>query len=433
MSRFKTSKRKSDVLCAIRTVARAAARRFPFYRSLFTSAGVEPETLRDLDTLQRFPITSKRLLFSSLWEGVEDVARWDPLTEGDRHVKWSTSGMTGPLLYVHMSRAEALFRRCIYLRAWRQNAKLPWPLVIAQVGASPRQARNRRSRVQRLGGLRIERIDRLLPLDDQVRRLISAHPHLVTAHPSNLALVASHMVEKGLRLPVRLVVTRGEVLTPETRRLLSAAFDGKVVDYYNAQEFGNIAYECPADPGIMHVNTDGCFLEILDEAGERVPTGEEGRIVVTNLFNCTMPFLRYDVGDRGRLISEDGGRCACGSRRPAMEPPLGRSGDVFTYASGIRLSPRIIEALVVPVLIKFLRLQGGGVHGLPAYRVIQQGESAVCVLLEGEIRETQALEREIEEGFRRQGVEVTVSLKPSGGLSPEDCGKTRRVVSIPQT
>lgn len=38
---------------------------------------------------------------------------------------------------------------------------------------------------------------------------------------------------------------------------------------------------------------------------ERVPNGQLGRIVVTDLFNYAMPMIRYDTGDLGVLVQKD--------------------------------------------------------------------------------------------------------------------------------
>jgi phenylacetate-CoA ligase len=43
------------------------------------------------------------------------------------------------------------------------------------------------------------------------------------------------------------------------------------------------------------------FVEILDDENNVLPYGQEGRIVVTSLFNKAHPFIRYDIGDIGIL------------------------------------------------------------------------------------------------------------------------------------
>jgi phenylacetate-CoA ligase len=47
---------------------------------------------------------------------------------------------------------------------------------------------------------------------------------------------------------------------------------------------------------------EDCLIEILEERnGMQLPLGEIGRMVSTGFLNPTMPLIRYDVGDRGRL------------------------------------------------------------------------------------------------------------------------------------
>lgn len=56
------------------------------------------------------------------------------------------------------------------------------------------------------------------------------------------------------------------------------------------------------------LNTSTFHIEVLSlDADEPAPAGEVGRIVVTDLHNRAMPFLRYDTGDLGRFeVGEDG-------------------------------------------------------------------------------------------------------------------------------
>ena len=57
-----------------------------------------------------------------------------------------------------------------------------------------------------------------------------------------------------------------------------------------------MAWECPRCEG-YHINADWIIVELL-ENGVPVPPGEEGDVVITNLHNHGMPFIRYAQGDR---------------------------------------------------------------------------------------------------------------------------------------
>ena len=46
------------------------------------------------------------------------------------------------------------------------------------------------------------------------------------------------------------------------------------------------------------LNYETLFIEILDDNDKPVSPGNEGRVVITSLYNKAMPFIRYDLGDR---------------------------------------------------------------------------------------------------------------------------------------
>lgn len=424
MRRFKQRKSAADINIALRQVAMTAAKRFPYYHDLMQSAGVCPSEVRNLETLRRLPITNKTEILSQLWSHCSEK-RFPKLNK----VKWSTSGTSGPVLLVYMSKMESLFRSLSYFQSVRENACFSWPLRITHVGAGERESKKKPSLVQSLARVKITRICRLLPEEQQIAELIESRPQIVTGHPSCLEVVAAQMIESNVVLSTKVVVCRGEVLSKRLRALLAQAFDGKIVDYYNAEEIGNIAYECPAEAGKMHINTDCCILEILDERGAPQPSGIEGRIVVTNLFNHTMPFIRYDLGDRGTLISSGGTRCDCGSLLPSILPPSGRSGDFFSFPSGVRLSPRAVESLVVPTLLRIQQARSPGVQGSPAYQCIQDSESHIRLVIASPLPFREELRDKIESNFNRMGIRISLTITEVREIPTEGSGKSRRVIS----
>ncbi|OYN92308.1 hypothetical protein CGZ91_02030 [Parenemella sanctibonifatiensis] len=54
-------------------------------------------------------------------------------------------------------------------------------------------------------------------------------------------------------------------------------------------------------------STTSYHLEILDDADTPVSPGESGRVVMTDLHNTAMPFIRYDTGDLARYFVDDKG------------------------------------------------------------------------------------------------------------------------------
>ena len=93
------------------------------------------------------------------------------------------------------------------------------------------------------------------------------------------------------------VYSTAEVLHDDQRTLMERAFCGKVFNQYGCREVPNIAWECRH--GNMHVFSDMVQLESVSDA-------EGDRLLVTSLTDRVMPFIRYALGDSGRLVD---GQC----------------------------------------------------------------------------------------------------------------------------
>lgn len=339
--RFKWSKTQRDIDGAIRFVVRSAATRIPAYRELLEMSGVTASSVSGLADLPGLPILDKEWLFRD----AESTDRLHVRATPERCVQASTGGYTGLPVKIYMSQGEALFRRLQLLAEWRRLAHLPFLLRIADIGSWIEGTAGHES--VRRGPASILRVSSALPIDDQARLLARYSPHVISGFPTTVALIAERWRSAPIRSSIRLVATRGEVLHGSERAAMAKQFACRVADFYNCEEIGNIASECPADPSALHINTDACVVEVVGNDGRPTPPGGEGKILLTSLYNCTMPFIRYYVGDRGvMLVDENGTRCACGSRRPRMAAVHGRDDDYVVLPDGERLSPRVVAMTV---------------------------------------------------------------------------------------
>jgi len=113
----------------------------------------------------------------------------------------------------------------------------------------------------------------------------------------------------------------GEPLSVSTRRELEAAFGVEVFGYYGASETSALGIECSAHDGI-HLFTEHNVIEMIPRDSEALA----GEIVVTTLYQETLPLLRYPLRDE---IVVGQGECTCG-RDSQMFPRvdvIGRTGD----------------------------------------------------------------------------------------------------------
>jgi phenylacetate-CoA ligase len=123
-----------------------------------------------------------------------------------------------------------------------------------------------------------------------------------------------------------------------------------------------MAAECDAHEG-MHVSQENLVLEIARDGRGAAP-GESGEVLVTDLHNFGMPFIRYVNGDVATLAPE--GRCACGRWLRKLAHVDGRRVDTLRDAKG---HP-------VPGML-FISLLQSETQMLRAYQVVQGRGGAI--------------------------------------------------------
>lgn len=153
----------------------------------------------------------------------------------------------------------------------------------------------------------------------------------INGYTSSIVLFAKFLQKKNIILKelcphLKLCIVTSEMFFEEDKKLLEAQFAVPVVNEYGASEFGLLAFENPQGEWVL--NSETKVVEIVSDAGEILPHGEEGRIIITSLFNKAHPFIRYDIGDRG--IIERGSH----SKKPVLRKLLGRTNDIAVLPSG---------------------------------------------------------------------------------------------------
>jgi len=125
------------------------------------------------------------------------------------------------------------------------------------------------------------------------------------------------------------VFTTAEMLYPHMREMIEDVFNCKVYDGYGLNDGGISAYECPEHSG-LHIDTERSVMEVVNQDGHQMNDGE-GQILATSLHNYAMPFIRYDTGDLGHIISEN---CNCGRGYRLLKRVTGRQLEMLMTPEG---------------------------------------------------------------------------------------------------
>lgn len=187
----------------------------------------------------------------------------------------------------------------------------------------------------------------LYPIEKIVQQLNQFQPDMLGGYPSNLELLIEEAKEGRLQISPVIIMTGGEYLSDGLRRKLAETFQCYVQTSYSCTEGGTVACECRKQH--FHINDDWLIVEAVDKDGNPVEDGvQSDKIYLTNLYNYTQPYLRYEVTDRVIMHHEP---CGCGKSSPWIELE-GRTDDVTTFmveGKEIKVAPLSFYAVLKEV------------------------------------------------------------------------------------
>lgn len=195
-------------------------------------------------------------------------------------------------IYFHRARGWELGAKFIFLHAWR-----------------PDEERSKLSNfMQNVIPFNV------LHFDDSVKALVrnhlkkDRHVRVILGYSSALGLLADYLIERGddsSMFNIKVIFADSDTLTAASKNKIEKIFACPVIDRYSNEEHGLLACT-KAYEDQYYINRASYYIELL-KLNEDQPAdpGEIGRIVVTDLHNKAMPFIRYDVGDLAISLEED--------------------------------------------------------------------------------------------------------------------------------
>ncbi|MGY6277117.1 phenylacetate--CoA ligase family protein [Methylomonas sp. MgM2] len=390
-----------------------AQRHVPFYSSLFSKCGFDPNAVEDLQSLGALPFLTKATIRSHL----EEMRAYNAISLA----RFNTGGSSGEPLIFYIGKQRVSHDVAAKWRATRW-----WGVDIgdpeAVVWGSPIELKAQdQIRLIRDKMLRTHLIPafEMSPekLDGFIRRIQQISPKMLFGYPSALAHIASHAEKKHISLNslgIKVAFVTSERLYDHQREKIQSVFGCRVANGYGGRDAGFIAHECPH--GGMHITAEDIIVEIVDAEGRILPTGELGEIVVTHLATGEFPFIRYRTGDMGRLSDKV---CACGRGLPMLEEIQGRTTDFVVSQDGT-----VLHGLALIYVLRDL-------EGVDAFKIIQDSLEKITV----QIVRTQtyqaalAEEKIIREFKKRLGDSVIVDIQYCDYIAKERSGKFRYVIS----
>jgi len=213
----------------------------------------------------------------------------------------------------------------------------------------------------------------------------------------------------------QLVITWAAPLYEHEKRKLSKVFDCPITNIYGTREVGHIAAICPH--GSFHINQESLLVE-TDDVDGNYGGDDVGEILVTTLEKTPMPFIRYRMGDVGRVAPSD---CSCGRSLQVMKDFLGRTGEIFITRDGHMISPNFwCRTFMNDRIAKTFK----------RFQVIYKRDGNICIKLVRKGNNSHEAESLLKEFLKKNfHHDIRIDLEYVEKIEPQISGKYQMVIN----
>ncbi len=303
-----------------------------FYRKRFDSAEISPDGIKSHSDITRLPILTKNDIRTYFRTMISDGYQIESL------MKVKTGGSTGKALELYLTEECSEMRNAC---ARRHDRWTGWEAgePVGAVWGNPVLPKGIKQGLRHWLFTPWIYLDTMNITDQAVMQFAEqwkkVKPTLLYGHAHSIYILAEYVKRLGIDvIKPRGILSTSMMLLSHERQSIEDVFGIKVTDRYGCEEVSLIASECERHEG-MHLNIEHLFIEFIKEDGSPAGPGELGRIIVTDLMNRAMPFIRYQVEDMGVPSFK---RCSCGRGLPLMDRVVGRTADFLIRKDGSRVA-----------------------------------------------------------------------------------------------
>ena len=344
---------EAERLRRFRGLVRHAQQHSPYYAAMMRVRGIDPEKCVPTD----FPVLTKRLLHDNFDDIVTDRrVTLAGITEflqrshdpEERYlvefVVLHTSGSSGEVGHFVFSSADWMRGVAGLARVIRPRLRRTRIAFFGATGghfASVSWAVTSRQNVVSRLFYDVATLDINAPLAETLSRLNAFQPHVLGGYATGNKILAEAQLAGRLHLRPEVIQCGGEPLTAGDQAWLEQVFGCPSVNIYGAAESMLMGVARTGDPG----------MTLFDD--ELIVEPAADHVLVTNLFNRTLPLIRYRIGDTLRLTDMQSPY----GHYPVIAPVIGRNEwvPVFRTPRGETdfISPHVINEIFVPGVWRF--------------------------------------------------------------------------------
>lgn len=313
---------------------RNAYKNINYYKNLFDKNNIKPIDIQTIEDLEKIPVLTK----DDIVKNLDDFKNRKKYIKFINYFEFPTGGTTGKPLRYKISRKDRILAMSLLYRGWSNAGyQLGDKMVLlggASLGIHPKhkfwqKIQENFRNVKKLSAFDLDQEN----MRDYINIINEFKPKFIRGYPSAINDFCNFIDKNDFEIwSPKAIFTTSEVLYPTMRENIVRIFNCEVYDGYGLNDGGVTAFECSQHNG-LHIDMDRAILEVIDEKGKRLENGV-GRIIATDLYNNIFPFIRYDTGDIGEILTE---KCSCGQETPRLIKIFGRSVDVLVTPEGKKI------------------------------------------------------------------------------------------------
>lgn len=293
----------------------------PYYRDIIENNKIDYKNFKSLEILNEFPILTKEIIqenYNDFYPKNFDLIRGHKISQ--------TGGTTGNIL---IKRNDSATRSSIWgsyqrYEDWMGLSKSNKSLIL--MGGHVKKTSFKSNIIHSLSNIldNSVNVDIYNTSDGTLEKIIELLENNKFSHirsyPQFLFSVAKKLEMRGLNYKIDAISTTAEPVMQVHRDLFRKVFNTEVFDQFGCGEIGGVAYECEKHEG-LHIAEERVIVEV----------NKRNELIITDLDNLSMPFIRYWNADQA-IISEK--KCSCGRQSKLIKEIMGRTCDYVLGLNG---------------------------------------------------------------------------------------------------
>jgi phenylacetate-CoA ligase len=359
---YSESEMRSFQLNKLNLLVKHCYRNIPFYQAYMDRNSIKVQDIDSIEKLKLFPIITKDII-------QENYKSFIPVNIREiKGIKTSqTGGTTGNIL---IKRNDAETRSSIWATYkrfhddWMGVKEFDRKLVLMG-GHIKNTTLKDKARLSFLSLL--NNSVTFSPYDTSeknfqkiVKTLDKGTTKLIRGYVQHLFQLAKFLKSVNKKYDIRAITTTAEPILGHHRSLFKEVFNTDVFDQYGFGEIGGVSYECNHHKG-MHIADERVIIE----------TNDMNELIVTDLDNYSMPFIRYWNADQAIISAE---KCSCGRQSKLIDKIMGRTCDYVIGQDDQQLHWAFFWHLFFDSKIEHE-------NGLRKFQVLQNDKSSLLIRL----------------------------------------------------